>query len=80
MKVEVDKLHIHKLVNVPTNLNNLKTKVHVSKLKTVPIHLKKLSDAVSKEILKNTKFNLLKTKGNELEKQIPDATTFIQIY
>ena len=47
MKVEVDKLDIYKLVNLPPSLNNLKTKVDdldVVKLKTVPIDLKKLSD------------------------------------
>ena len=38
LKVEVDKLDINKLTNVPTTLNNLKTKVDdldVGKLKTV---------------------------------------------
>ena len=45
LKVEVDKLDINKLVNVPTSLNNLKTKVDdldVGKLKTVPVDLKEL--------------------------------------
>ena len=40
----MDKLEINKLSNVPTTLNNLKTKVDnldVGKLKTVPIDLKK---------------------------------------
>ena len=40
----MDKLEINKLTNVPTNLNDLKTKVDnldVVKLKTVPIYLKK---------------------------------------
>ena len=52
MKAEVDKLDINKLVNVPANLNNLKTKVvdlDVGKLKIVPIDLKKLSDIVNKK-------------------------------
>ena len=47
LKAEVDKLHINKLVTVPTSLNNLKTKVddlNVGKLKTVPVDLKKLND------------------------------------
>ena len=38
------------LANIPTNLNNLKTKVddlNIDNLKTVPIDLKTLSDAVS---------------------------------
>ena len=65
MKAEVDKLHINKLTNIPTSLNNLKTKVNdldIGKLKTVPVGLKKLSDVVDNEVIKNTKFNTLKTK------------------
>ena len=58
LKVEADKLDINKLVNVPTTLNNLKTKVKdldVGKVKTVPVDLKKLSDVVDNEVVKNTK-------------------------
>ena len=76
-KPEHDKLDINKLVNVTTSLNNLKTKVDdldFSKLKTVPVDLKKLIDVVDNEVIKNTKFNTLKTKVNNLEKKIPDAT------
>ena len=72
MKAEVDKVGTYKLVNVPTGLNNLKSKVdnlHVSKLKTIPIYLKKISDVVSKEVVKNTKFNKLNTTVNNLEKK-----------
>ena len=75
-------IDINKLTNVPTILNNFKTKVDdldVSKLKTVPVNLKKLSDVVDNEVLKNTKFNTLKTKVNSLEKEISDATTLIHI-
>ena len=57
LKVEVDKLGINKLVNVPTSLNNLKIKVDnlvFGKLKTVPLGLKKLSDLVTNEVVKNT--------------------------
>ena len=81
LKAEVDKLDIDKKVNVPTSLNNLKTKVHDldGKLKTVPADLKKLSDVVDYEIVKNTKFNSLKTKVNNLDRKIPDATTLIHI-
>ena len=63
-------------------MNNLKTKVNdldVSKLKTVPLDLKKLSCVVDNEVVKNTKFNTLKTKVNNLEKKIPDATTLTHI-
>ena len=43
LKAEVDKLDINKLVNVPTCLNNWKTKLNdleVDKLKTLPVDLK----------------------------------------
>ena len=82
MKAEVHKPDINKLVNVPTSLNNLKTKVDdldVGKLKAVPVDFKKLSGAVDNEVVKNTKFNTLKTKVNNLEKKIPEATTLICI-
>ena len=47
MKAEVDKLDINKLTNLPTSLNNLKTKVNdldVRKLKTILVDLRKLID------------------------------------
>ena len=62
MKAEVEKANINKLVNVPTGLNDLKTKIDdldVGKLKTVNIDLNKISDVVSKEVVKNTKSNPL---------------------
>ena len=62
MKAEVEKTNINKLVNVPTGLNDLKTKIDdldVRKLKTVNIDLNKISDVVSKEVVKNTKSNPL---------------------
>ena len=82
LKAEVSKLDINKLVNVPTSLNNLKTKVDdldVGVLKTVSVDLIKLSDAVDNEVVKNIKFNTLKTKVNNLENKIPNATTLIFI-
>ena len=42
LKAEVDQLDINKLANVPTSLNNLKTKVddlHVGRLTTIPFRL-----------------------------------------
>ena len=54
MKDEVDKPEISKLVNVPTSLNNLKTKVHyldLGKLITVPVDLNRLSDVVDNEVV-----------------------------
>ena len=82
MKAEADKLNVAKLVNVSTSLSNLKTKVDdldIGKLKVFPVDLKKISDVVDNEVVKNTKFNTLKTKVNNLEKKIPDATTLIHI-
>ena len=82
MKAEFDKLNVNKLFNVPTSLNNLKTKVDhldVGKLRTIPVDLKKLIDVMDNELVKNTKFNTLKTKVNSLEKKIPDASTLIHI-
>ena len=48
-------------------------------MKTILVDLKKLSDVLDNELAKNTKFNTLKTKVNNLEKKIPDATTLIHI-
>ena len=82
LKAEVGKLNINKLVNVPTTLNNLKTKVNdldVGKSKTVSIDLKKLIDVVHNDVVKNTKFNTLKTKVNNLERKISGGTTLIHI-
>ena len=81
-KAEVDKLEINKLTNVPTSFHTLKTNVNdldVDKLKTVPVDLKKLSDVVDNKVVKNKKLNTLKTKGNNLEKKIPDVTNLIHI-
>ena len=52
-------------------MNNLKTKIDdldVDKLKKIPVNFKNLNDVVDKEVIKNTKFNTLKTKVNNLEK------------
>ena len=37
----------------------------------------KLNDVVDNEVVKNTKFNTPKTKVNDLENKIPDASTLI---
>ena len=34
---------------------------------------------MEKQVLKNLNFNTLKTKANNLEKEIPEATTLIHI-
>ena len=80
-KVEVGTLDINNLVNVLNDLNNLKAKaddLDVDKLKTAPVNLKKLNDEVSKEVVKNTKFNELNTRVNNIENEIPGASTLIQ--
>ena len=51
----------------------------IGKLKIVPVDLKILSDVEDNEIVKNKKFNTLKTKVNNLEKKIPDATALMHI-
>ena len=69
------------MFNVPTSLNNLKTKVNnlnVGKLKTISIGLKNVSDLLDNEVIKNIKFNTLKSKVNEIDKKIPDATTLLR--
>ena len=80
MKSEVDKLGITKLVNVPTSLNNFKTKVDdldFGKLKNFSVFLKQLSDVMDNEVAKNTKFNMLKTKVSNLDKKNPGETILI---
>ena len=83
MKAVVEKLDINKLTNVPTRLNDLKTKVDdldYGKLKTVSVDLEKLSNVVDNEVVKkNKKFNTLKTKVNNLDKRIAHATALIHI-
>ena len=72
MKAEVDKLDISEFVNVPTRLNNLKTKVDdlvVAKSKTVPEDLKKSSALADNKVVKNTKLPTLRTKVSNLEKK-----------
>ena len=41
--------------------------------------MKKLSDAVDNKVVKATKFKVLKTKVNKVDKKIPDKTTLIYI-
>ena len=51
----------------------------LTKLKDVPVDLKNLSDVVDNKVVKNTTLNTIETKLNNLDKKIPDATTFIGI-
>ena len=67
MKVEVNKLDVNKLLNVPNGLKNLKANeddLDVDKLKTIsvdlktfPVDLEKFSDVMSKDVLKKTVFH-----------------------
>ena len=61
---------------------NLKAKaddLDVGKLKTVLVDMKKVIDVVDNEVFKHTKFTTLRTKVNDLDKKIPDATTLSNI-
>ena len=69
MKSNVDELDIDKLNNVPTNLNNLKSKI--DKLVPVPVDLCKLSDAVKIDVVKKYVYN---PKIKNIEDKIPDIT------
>ena len=51
----------------------------LTKLKDVPVDLKNLNYVVDNKVVKNTKLNTIETKLNNLDKKIPDATTFIGI-
>ena len=59
-------------------MNNLKTTLnglYVGKLKTVPVP--NLIDVVYNEVIKNIKWNILKTRVNNLENKILEASTSI---
>ena len=62
LKLEVHKLDIDKLKNVPSGLNSFKSKAHklyFSKLETKPVDLKNLSDVIEKEVVKITEYDEL---------------------
>ena len=68
MKIEVDKLVINRLLNVPTNqnyLNAILDDLDVGKFKTFPVDLKILSNVVDKKILQN-KFKRSKDIKNQI--------------
>ena len=59
-KVDVDKLEIDKLKNIPNNLRNLKSKVYksnVDKLAPVPVDLSKQSDVVKNDVVQKDGYN-----------------------
>ena len=60
--------------NVPTDLNNLKSKkdkLDVDKLVPVPVDLSKLSDVVKNDVLKKNKYN---DKIKNIEDKVADIT------
>ena len=75
-------VNINKLDNVPSSLNDLKTKVDgldFDKLKTVIIDFKQLSDVVIEEVLKKKMYKKLNTRVNNLENKVLHATALIHI-
>ena len=70
LKAEVDKLDINKFINVPNDLNDLKTKIDDLDVGIVHIDLKKLSNVVNNEVVKKTVYNKLNSKVNNLENEI----------
>ena len=74
MKFSVDKLDTDKLKDVPSNLNNLKSKVDkldVDKLVPAPVDLSKLSDVVKNDLVKKDVYN---AKIKNIEDKMPDIT------
>ena len=69
LESDVDKLDIDKFKNLPTDLNNLKSKV--DKLVPAPVDLSKLSDVVKKDVVKKDVYD---TKIKNIENKIPDIT------
>ena len=72
MKAEVEKLENNKLANIPTSVNDLKTKVDdldVGKLKNILVDLKKLNDVVDNEFVKNKKILHIENNSKYLEKE-----------
>ena len=70
LKCNVDKLHIDKLRNLPTNLSNLKSKVgklDVNKLEPVPVDLSKLSDLVKNDVVKKKMYIILRSKTSNIK-------------
>ena len=70
LKSDSDKLHIVKLVKVPSGLSSLKNKIdklEVDKLALVPVYLKKLSDVVDNDVVKKTVYDELVKKVNAID-------------
>ena len=77
LKYNAYKLDIDKLKNVPSNLNNLKSKVYkldVDKLVPVPVDLSKLSDVVKNNVVKR---DVLNAQIKSIEDKMPDITNVV---
>ena len=78
LKAEIDKLDINKLVNVTTNLNNLKTKwFRCWWVKNCSCRLEKIKWSSGEWSCKKHKIQHSETKVNKLDKKNPAATTLI---
>ena len=72
LKSSVGKLYINKLKNVPSNLNNLKSKVNKSDVNNlVPVDLSKLIDLVKSDVVKKDVYN---AKVKNIEDKISDIS------
>ena len=77
LKYNAYKLDIDKLKNVPSNLNNLKSKVYkldADKLVPVPVDLSKLSDVVKNNVVKR---DVLNAQIKSIEDKMPDITNVV---
>ena len=69
-------MDINKLKNLPTNLNNLKSKVDkldVDKLVPVPVDFRKLNDVVKNDVVKKDVYN---ANIRNIEDKIPFITNW----
>ena len=77
LKYNAYKLDIDKLKNVPSNLNNLKSKVYkldADKLVPVLVDLSKLSDVVKNNVVKR---DVLNAQIKSIEDKMPDITNVV---
>ena len=67
LKSDVNNLNNDKLKNVPSNLNNSKSKIDkldIAKLETAPVALSKLINLVKNDVVKKTEYDELVKKVN----------------
>ena len=74
LKYDVDKSYIDEFKNLPSNLNNQKSKINkldIGKLETIPVGLSKLSNIVKNNVVKNVVYN---SQINLFEDKVLDFT------